>query len=99
MGKKTKDTIRCCWKGGLGYDIYKLVNGFGRVIKYSTTVANNVVTVQYPSQMWEGKLTQGSPDGFGRYINIYNDESFIGYIKGAKEQTLTHRGLGIYFKQ
>ena len=84
FGKKSKDTIRCCWKGGLGHDISKVVTGFGRVIKYGATMVNGVPVVDYPSEMWEGKIKKGYPYGFGRYINCYNDEKFIGYLSGTE---------------
>ena len=50
---------------------------------------------QFTKSLYEGFITEGYPDGFGRMINSKKVSSFIGYsIKGEK----TLSGNGLYFR-
>ena len=50
---------RCCWDG----DMQNSFTGFIRVIEYHSSDGTNI---EYASQMWEGEVTNGIPDGFIR---------------------------------
>ena len=60
------------------------INGFARVIEYYDP-KNNGDKPYYMSRMWEGQVKNGEPQGFNRYINGLEDQSFIGYSQRWQE--------------
>ena len=71
------------------------MNGFGRVIHYyDATGAGKQPSTAF--QIWEGRLRDGKPHGFSRFVSATSDYAFLGYLRNW---FTTLNGTGLFFKE
>ena len=72
--------LKCCWDDE---NLKNLITGFVRVVKYYKKRGSQT----YLTTLYEGNMKNGEPYGFGRYVNSYQQQQFIGYFDGSYTTT------------
>ena len=85
-----KNSVKCCYWDKDDRNNY--INGFARVISYSVKAGQ----VNDVFDLYEGALSDGRKKGFGRTINGFTNEMFIGVFDEVWD--VTEIGYGIYYK-
>jgi hypothetical protein len=88
--KLDKKAVKCCYWDKDSRNNY--MQGFARVITY--TVKGGKVTDVF--DLYEGLLQDGRKKGFGRTINGFTNEMFVGAFDEIWD--VTDMGNGVYYK-
>lgn len=88
--KLDQKSVKCCYWDKDDRNNY--INGFARVISY-TVKANKVTDV---FEIYEGAIYDGRKKGFGRQINGFTNQMFIGGFDEVYD--VTEMGVGVYYK-